>query len=94
LSYCGLALRFVTVDFKLHNFILGWILYDVESQSVDNIRMFIDAQLLSYVDQLPKNVQQGRNVTFDRYFTDIKLCDALLDREMTSIGVVEHRRLF
>ncbi|CAF3641083.1 unnamed protein product [Rotaria socialis] len=48
LSYCGLALRFITTDYKLHNFILGCILYDVETQSATNIRMFIDAQLLSY----------------------------------------------
>ncbi|CAF1647425.1 unnamed protein product, partial [Didymodactylos carnosus] len=33
LSYCGLALRHVSVDFKLYNFILGCVLYDVESQS-------------------------------------------------------------
>ncbi|CAF1412176.1 unnamed protein product [Rotaria magnacalcarata] len=46
------------------------------------------------IDRLPNNVKQGRCITFDRYFTDIKLFDALLDRKMTSIGVVEHRRSF
>ncbi|CAF3656976.1 unnamed protein product [Rotaria socialis] len=48
LSYCGLALRFVTKDFTLHNFILGCIFYDADSQSANNIRMFVDAQLLSF----------------------------------------------
>ncbi|CAF3751948.1 unnamed protein product, partial [Rotaria magnacalcarata] len=48
LSYCGLALRFITKDFTLHNFILGCIFYDVDSQSANNIRMFVDAQLLSF----------------------------------------------
>ncbi|CAF5106077.1 unnamed protein product, partial [Rotaria magnacalcarata] len=48
LSYCGLALRFITEDYKLHNFILGCILYDIDSQSANNIRLFVDAQLLSF----------------------------------------------
>ncbi len=48
LSYCGLALRHVTEDFKTLNFILGCFLYDVESQSANNIRTFVDTQLLSY----------------------------------------------
>jgi hypothetical protein len=48
LSYCGLALRHITTDYKLHNFILGCVLYDIESQSANNIRMFVDAQLLLY----------------------------------------------
>jgi hypothetical protein len=41
-------LRHVTLDYKLHNFILGCVLYDVESQSANNIRNFVDSQLLSY----------------------------------------------
>jgi hypothetical protein len=48
LSYCGLALRNVTSDFKLYNFILGCVLYDIESQSANNIRMFVDEQLSLY----------------------------------------------
>ncbi|CAF1398655.1 unnamed protein product, partial [Didymodactylos carnosus] len=48
LSYCGLALRHVSVDFKLYNFILGCVLYDVESQSASNIHMFVDEQLSLY----------------------------------------------
>ncbi|CAF4626641.1 unnamed protein product, partial [Didymodactylos carnosus] len=48
LSYCGLALRHVSADFKLYNFILGYVLYDVESQSAPNIRMFVDEQLSLY----------------------------------------------
>jgi len=48
LSYCGLALRCVTVDYKLQNFILGCVLYDFESQSANNIRAFVDSQLFSY----------------------------------------------
>ncbi|UJR07004.1 hypothetical protein I4U23_011293 [Adineta vaga] len=50
--------------------------------------------VLHLIDQLPDNVKQGRTVTYDRYFTDIKLSEALLDRKMTSIGVVDYRRAF
>ncbi|CAF1313713.1 unnamed protein product [Didymodactylos carnosus] len=46
------------------------------------------------LDQLSNDVKQGRTITFDRYFTDIKLSEALLDRKMTSIGVVDYRRVF
>ncbi|CAF4131697.1 unnamed protein product [Rotaria sordida] len=48
LSYCGLALRHVTEDFKLQHFILGCFLFDLESQSANNIRAFVDSQLLSF----------------------------------------------
>jgi hypothetical protein len=48
LSYCGLALRHITTDYKLHNFILGCVLYHIESQSANNIRVFVDIQLLFY----------------------------------------------
>jgi hypothetical protein len=49
---------------------------------------------LRLVDQLPNNVKQGRSITFDRYFTDIKLAEALLERKMTLVGVVDHKRSF
>ncbi|CAF4341330.1 unnamed protein product, partial [Rotaria magnacalcarata] len=48
LPYCGLALRHVTQDFNLQNFILGCILYDTQSQSAHNVRSFVDSQLKSY----------------------------------------------
>ena len=50
--------------------------------------------VLSLVDCLPDIVKQGRCITTDRYFTDIKLCKALLERKMTFVGVVDHRRSF
>ncbi|CAF1167844.1 unnamed protein product [Rotaria sordida] len=50
--------------------------------------------VLHLVDQLPKNVQQGRNITFDRYFSDFNLVQNLLERKMTSLGVVNHKRSF
>ncbi|CAF1358694.1 unnamed protein product, partial [Rotaria magnacalcarata] len=46
------------------------------------------------VDQLPNNVKRGRNVTYDRYFIDLNLGKALLERKMTSLGVVNHKRAF
>ena len=39
-------------------------------------------------------MKQGRTITFDRYFTNIKLSEALLDRKMISIDVVDYRRVF
>ncbi|CAF5078985.1 unnamed protein product [Rotaria sp. Silwood1] len=48
LSYCGSVLRHVTKDFKLLHFILGCFLFDSESQSANNIRAFVDSQLLSF----------------------------------------------
>ncbi|CAF4085749.1 unnamed protein product [Rotaria sordida] len=56
LSYCGLALRHVTKDFKLLNFILGCFLFDSESQSASNIRAFVDSQLLSFGLVLNSNI--------------------------------------
>lgn len=50
--------------------------------------------VLRLIDQLPNNVKQGRNVTYDRYFTDYNLAQALLQRKMTSLGVVNHKRRF
>ncbi|CAF1548897.1 unnamed protein product, partial [Adineta ricciae] len=48
ISYCGLALRHVTKDFKLQNFILGCFMYDMESQTAPNIRQFVESHLLSF----------------------------------------------
>ena len=48
LSYCDLALRHITEDFKLQNFILGCFLFDAESQTASNIRAFVDIQLSSF----------------------------------------------
>ena len=39
-------------------------------------------------------MKQGHTITFDRYFTYMKLSEALLDRKMTSIGVVDYRPVF
>ncbi|CAF2674966.1 unnamed protein product [Rotaria sp. Silwood2] len=50
--------------------------------------------VLRLIDQLPSNIQQGRNVTYDRYFTDFNLTQALLECKMTSLGVVDHKRSF
>ena len=83
-----------------------WVLSDVDSRYVLSIDLYNGKKdnniqknlatgvVLKLVDRLPNNVKQGRCITFDRYFTDIKLCEALLDRKMTSIGVVDHRRSF
>ncbi|CAF4940274.1 unnamed protein product [Rotaria sp. Silwood1] len=56
LSYCGLALRHVTKNFKLLNYILGCFLFDSESQSASNIRSFVDSQLLSFGLVLNSNI--------------------------------------
>ncbi|CAF1533567.1 unnamed protein product [Didymodactylos carnosus] len=62
---------------------------------VPSENLTVDEQLVAFrVDQLSNDVKQGRTITFDRYFTDIKLSEALLDRKMTSIGVVDYRRVF
>ncbi|CAF0991562.1 unnamed protein product [Adineta steineri] len=83
-----------------------WTLCDVKSRYIlalelysgkvgNTIQRNISTNIvLHLVDQLPKNVQQGRNITFDRYFTDFNLVQALLERKMTSLGVVNHRRSF
>ena len=39
-------------------------------------------------------MKQGLTITSDRYFTDVKLSEALLDRNMTSIGVVDYLCVF
>ena len=83
-----------------------WLLCDVDSRYVLSIDLYTGKKdniiqkdlasnvVLHLVDQLPNDVKQGRTITFDRYFTDIKLSEALLDRKMTSIGVVDYRRVF
>ncbi|CAF4007248.1 unnamed protein product [Rotaria magnacalcarata] len=48
LSYCGLVLRHITIDFNLYNFILGCFLYDAETQSSNNVRMFVNEKLSSF----------------------------------------------
>jgi hypothetical protein len=49
--------------------------------------------VLRLIDQLPNDVKQGRNVIYDRYFTD-HLAQALFEQKMTSLGVVDHKRSF
>ncbi|CAF4715879.1 unnamed protein product, partial [Rotaria sp. Silwood2] len=83
-----------------------WTLCDVQSRYVlalelytgkvgDTVQRNISTNIvLHLVDQLPKNVQQGRNITFDRYFSDFNLVQSLLERKMTSLGVVNHKRSF
>ncbi len=83
-----------------------WVLCDVDSRYVLSINLYTGKKnniiqknlstnaALSLVDQLPNNVKQGRSITFDRYFTDMKLFEALLDRKMTSVRLVDHKRLF
>ncbi|CAF1227272.1 unnamed protein product [Rotaria sordida] len=83
-----------------------WVLSDVDGRYVLSIDLFIGKKgnqiqknvaanvVLNLVDHLPNNVKQGRCIIFDRYFTDIKLSEAFLDRKMTSIEVVEQRRSF
>ena len=38
-------------------------------------------------NDLGADVKQGRNVTYDRYFSDLNLSKALLERKMSSLGV-------
>jgi hypothetical protein len=83
-----------------------WTLCDVKSRYVLALELYAGKVgntvqrnistnvVLNLVDRLPKNVQQGRNITFDRYFTDFNLAQALLERKMTSLGVVNHKRSF
>ncbi|CAF1008288.1 unnamed protein product [Didymodactylos carnosus] len=83
-----------------------WLLCDVGSRYVLSIDLYTGKKdniiqknlasnvVLRLVDRLSNDVKQGRTITFDRYFTDIKLSEALLDRKMTSIGVVDYRRVF
>ncbi|CAF3757597.1 unnamed protein product [Rotaria sp. Silwood1] len=86
--------------------LMFWLLCDADSRYVlpidlytgkkDNIiqKNLVSNVVLHLVDQLPNDVKQGRTITFDRYFTDVKLSEALLNRKMTSIGVVDYRRVF
>ncbi|CAF2995762.1 unnamed protein product [Rotaria sp. Silwood2] len=83
-----------------------WVLSDADSRYALSIDLHTGKKdniiqkdlrtnvVLHLVDQLPNNVKQGRSITFDRYFTDLKLSEALLDRKMTSVGIVEHKRSF
>ena len=78
-----------------------WLLCDVDSHYVlsislhtgkkDNIikKNLASDVVLHLVDQLPNDVKQGRTITFDRYFTDIKLSEALMAPKMTSIGAID-----
>ena len=50
--------------------------------------------VLNLVDKLPRNVQQGRSVTYDRYFTDLKLSEALLGNSLVSFQNVHERNVF
>lgn len=87
------GLKFWTLCDVKTRYMLALELY---SGKVENTVQHIVAAnvVLRLVDQLPKNIQQGRNITFDRYFTDFNLAQALLERKMTSLGVVDHKRSF
>ena len=50
--------------------------------------------VMRVVDQLPAGVNQGRNVTYDRYIFDLNLSKVLLERKMSSLDVVDHKRCF
>lgn len=83
-----------------------WVLSDVDSRYVLALELYAGKTenviqrnlsrnvVLRLIDQLPHNVKQGRNVTCDRYFTDINLANDLLERKMTLLGVVNHNRSF
>ncbi|CAF4667199.1 unnamed protein product, partial [Rotaria sp. Silwood2] len=83
-----------------------WVLCDADSRYVLALELYtgkvgnvVQRNLatnvaLRLIDQLPNNVKQGRNVTYDRYFSDFYLAKALLERKMTSLGVVDHKRAF
>ncbi|CAF3081518.1 unnamed protein product [Rotaria sp. Silwood2] len=83
-----------------------WVLCDADSRYVLALELYtgkvgnvVQRNLatnvaLRLIDQLPNNVKQGRNVTYDRYFSDYYLAKALLERKMTSLGVVDHKRAF
>ncbi len=83
-----------------------WVLSDVDTRYVLALDLYAGKVgntvqrnlstniVLRLIDQLPNNVKQGRNVTYDRYFSDFNLAKALLERKMTSIGVVDHKRAF
>ncbi|CAF3505551.1 unnamed protein product, partial [Rotaria sp. Silwood2] len=74
-----------------------WLLSDVDTRYVLALELYtgkIGNVVLRLIDQLSSNIQQGCNVTYDRYFTDFNLAQALLERKMTSLGVVDHKRSF
>jgi hypothetical protein len=83
-----------------------WVLSDVDSRYVLALELYagkignvIQRNLstnvvLRLIDQLPNNVKQGHNVTYDRYFTNLDLAKSLLERNMTSLGVIDHKRSF
>ncbi|CAF1989532.1 unnamed protein product [Rotaria magnacalcarata] len=56
LSYCGLALRYITNDYRINNFILGCFLYDIQTQSASNVRTFVENKLVSFGLVLNSNV--------------------------------------
>ncbi|CAF3417542.1 unnamed protein product [Rotaria socialis] len=56
LSYCGLALRYITIDYRINNFILGCFLYDIQTQSASNVRTFVENKLVSFGLVLNSNV--------------------------------------
>ncbi|CAF1270130.1 unnamed protein product [Didymodactylos carnosus] len=87
------GLKFWAICEVVSRFILGLELYTGKINNIVQKNLAANVTL-RLVDQLPNNVKQGRTVTLDRYFTGIKLAEALLHRKMTSIGVVDHKRSF
>jgi len=83
-----------------------WALCDADSRYILSVDLYTGKKdnivqrnlslnvVLNLVDHLPDIVKQGRCITVDRYYTDIKLCEALLDRKRTLVGVVGLRRSF
>ena len=81
-----------------------WVLCDVESRYVVALDLYTRKvgnlvqrnlaanAVMRLVDQLPADVKHGRNVTYDRYLSDLNLSKALLERKMFSLGVVDHKR--
>ncbi|CAF3560055.1 unnamed protein product [Rotaria socialis] len=86
--------------------LMFWMLCDADSRYVLSLDLYTGKKnnviqknlatdvVLHLADRLPNNVKQGRIITFYQYFTDMKLSEAVLNRKMTFIGVVEHRRCF
>lgn len=48
ISYCGVALRYVTKDFELFTFILGCFPYNAATQSAQHLREFVNKILEDY----------------------------------------------
>ena len=83
-----------------------WLLCDVDVRytlaleiyagKVNNViqRNLSTNVVLRLISTLSDQVKQGRNVSFDRYFTSLDLVNALLEKKMTSLGVVDHKRSF